>query len=187
MTGRERPLSPHLGIYRPMYTMVLSISHRITGLVLSIGLIVLIYWLIALADGRGAYSTALESLRSPIIQWLLLGWLFSFFFHLCNGLRHLAWDCGFGFERKQARASGWVVVISALTLTALCAIWIVHLRGATACMAIEAGALGALLDSDRHSGLGRRGDSPHGVCHPALLRRGTFSAPARANALQASQ
>jgi succinate dehydrogenase / fumarate reductase, cytochrome b subunit len=132
MTRRERPLSPHLTIYRPMYTMVLSISHRITGLVLSIGLIVLIYWLIALADGRGAYSTALESLRSPIMQWLLLGWLFSFFFHLCNGLRHLAWDCGFGFERKQARASGWVVVISALTLTALCAIWIVHLRGATA-------------------------------------------------------
>jgi succinate dehydrogenase / fumarate reductase cytochrome b subunit len=132
MTRRERPLSPHLGIYRPMYTMVLSISHRITGVLLSIALIVLIYWLIALADGRAAYGIALGRLRSPLMQWLLLGWLFSFFFHFCNGIRHLAWDAGYGFERKQARASGWVVVISALALTALCALWIVRLRGGMA-------------------------------------------------------
>jgi succinate dehydrogenase / fumarate reductase cytochrome b subunit len=132
MTRRERPLSPHLGIYRPMYTMVLSISHRITGVLLSIALIVLIYWLIALADGRDAYGIALGRLRSPLMQWLLLGWLFSFFFHFCNGIRHLAWDAGYGFERKQARASGWVVVISALALTALCALWIVRLRGGMA-------------------------------------------------------
>ena len=112
-----------------MYTMVLSISHRITGLLLSIGLIILIYWLTALAGGQDAYATALECLRSPLMQWLLLGWLFSFFFHLCNGIRHLAWDCGFGFERKQARASGWIVFISAVALTILCAIWIVRLRG----------------------------------------------------------
>jgi succinate dehydrogenase / fumarate reductase, cytochrome b subunit len=129
MTRRERPLSPHLGIYRPMYTMVLSISHRITGVLLSIGLIVLICWLLALAGGQDAYGTALECLRSPLVQLLLLGWLFSFFFHLCNGIRHLAWDCGFGFERKQARASGWVVFISAVALTILCAIWIVRLHG----------------------------------------------------------
>ena len=62
----------------------------------------------------------------------MLGWLFSFFFHFCNGIRHLAWDAGYGFERKQARASGWVVVISALALTALCALWIVRLRGGMA-------------------------------------------------------
>ena len=111
-----------------MYTMVLSISHRITGVLLSIGLIMLTYWLTALAGGPGTYSTALERFRSPLTQWLLLGWLFSFFFHLCNGIRHLAWDCGLGFERKQARASGWAVFIAAVALTVLCAIWIVRMR-----------------------------------------------------------
>jgi succinate dehydrogenase / fumarate reductase, cytochrome b subunit len=129
MTRRERPLSPHLGIYRPMYTMVLSISHRISGVLLSIGLVLLTYWLVELAHGPGMYNTALERFRSPLMQWLLLGWLFSFFFHLCNGIRHLAWDCGLGFERKQARASGWVVVIAAVALTVLCGIWIVRMRG----------------------------------------------------------
>jgi succinate dehydrogenase cytochrome b subunit len=129
MTRRERPLSPHLGIYRPMYTMVLSISHRITGVLLSIGLVLFTYWLIALAGGPGLYTTALERFRFPLTRWLLLGWLFSFFFHLCNGIRHLAWDCGLGFERKQARASGWAVLIAAVGLTALCAIWVVHAGG----------------------------------------------------------
>ncbi len=112
-----------------MYTMVLSISHRVTGVLLSIGLILLIYWLVALAGGPGMYHTALERLRSPLTQWLMFGWLFSFFFHLCNGIRHLAWDCGLGFERKQARASGWAVFIAAIALTVLCAVWIVRIRG----------------------------------------------------------
>lgn len=129
MTRRERPLSPHLGIYRPMYTMVLSIFHRITGVLLSLGLLVLTCWLIALAGGPGTYHMALERFRSPLTQWLLLGGLFSFFFHLCNGIRHLAWDCGLGFERKQARASGWAVFLTAIALTVLCAIWVVRVRG----------------------------------------------------------
>ncbi|HKE45625.1 MAG TPA: succinate dehydrogenase, cytochrome b556 subunit [Steroidobacteraceae bacterium] len=126
----SRPLSPHLGIYRPMYTMVLSISHRITGIVLSVGLIPLVYWLVSLASGTAAYALAVERLRSPLLQLLLLGWLFSFFFHLANGIRHLAWDCGFGFERKQARASGWAVFILATLLTVLCVLWVLQLRGA---------------------------------------------------------
>ena len=112
-----------------MYTMVLSISHRITGVVLSMGLIALTYWLIALAGGAGMYNAALERFRWPLTQWLLLGWLFSFCFHLCNGIRHLAWDCGLGFERRQARASGWVVFIGAVVLTVLVAIWVLHMRG----------------------------------------------------------
>ena len=112
-----------------MYTMVLSISHRITGVVLSMGLIALTYWLIALAGGAGMYNAALERFRWPLTQWLLLGWLFSFCFHLCNGIRHLAWDCGLGFERRHARASGWVVFIGAVVLTVLVAIWVLHMRG----------------------------------------------------------
>jgi succinate dehydrogenase / fumarate reductase cytochrome b subunit len=115
-----------------MYTMVLSISHRITGIVLSVGLIPLVYWLVSLASGPAAYALAVERLRSPLLQLLLLGWLFSFFFHLANGIRHLAWDCGFGFERKQARASGWAVFILATLLTVLCVLWVLQLRGAPA-------------------------------------------------------
>ena len=112
-----------------MYTMVLSISHRLTGAFLSIGLLVFTWWLVALASGAGAYQTAVDCLRSPLLQLVLLGWLFSFFFHLANGIRHLAWDCGFGFERRQARASGWTVLIIAILLTLLCALWIVRARG----------------------------------------------------------
>jgi succinate dehydrogenase / fumarate reductase, cytochrome b subunit len=132
MGNSERPLSPHLGIYRPMYTMVLSITHRLTGIFLSVGLALFVYWLAALASGATAYGTAVERLRSPLLQLLLLGWLFSFFFHLANGLRHLAWDCGYGFERKQARASGWTVFILAVLLTVLCVVWVLRMRGGSA-------------------------------------------------------
>ncbi|HEY7378296.1 MAG TPA: succinate dehydrogenase, cytochrome b556 subunit [Steroidobacteraceae bacterium] len=132
MGHSERPLSPHLGIYRPMYTMVLSISHRITGIFLSAGLVLFVYWLGALASGAAAYGAAVERLRSPLMQLLLLGWLFSFFFHLANGIRHLAWDCGFGYERRQARASGWAVFIAAVLLTLLCVAWVLRMQGASA-------------------------------------------------------
>ena len=112
-----------------MYTMVLSIAHRFTGAFLSVGLLALTWWLVALASGPDAYHTAIARLRAPLLQLLLLGWLFSFFFHLFNGIRHLAWDCGFGFERRQARASGWTVLIVAILLTLSCAWWIVRARG----------------------------------------------------------
>ena len=115
-----------------MYTMVLSFSHRITGIFLSVGLVLFVYWLAALASGATAYGTAVERLRSPLLQLLLLGWLFSFFFHLANGIRHLAWDCGYGFERKQARASGWTVFILAVLLTVLCVVWVLRMRGGSA-------------------------------------------------------
>jgi len=115
-----------------MYTLVLSISHRITGILLSIGLLLLVYWLAALASSTAAYGAAVERLRSPLLQLLLLGWLFSFFFHLANGIRHLAWDCGFGYERKQARASGWTVFILAVLLTVLCVVWLLRMRGGSA-------------------------------------------------------
>jgi succinate dehydrogenase / fumarate reductase cytochrome b subunit len=115
-----------------MYTMVLSISHRITGIFLSVGLVLFVYWLSALASGAAAYGVAVERLRSPLMQLLLLGWLFSFFFHLANGIRHLAWDCGFGYERRQARASGWAVFIAAVLLTLLCVAWVLRMQGASA-------------------------------------------------------
>jgi succinate dehydrogenase / fumarate reductase, cytochrome b subunit len=120
MTTRARPLSPHLQIYRPMYTMVLSIIHRITGVLLSLGSILFVYWLFALAAGAESYRAAQAILSSGFAKLIWAGLVFSFCFHLANGIRHLAWDCGWGMEKHQARASGWAVVIAAFLLTAAC-------------------------------------------------------------------
>jgi succinate dehydrogenase / fumarate reductase cytochrome b subunit len=115
---RQRPLSPHLGIYRFMYTMATSIAHRITGIVLSAGLLVLVGWLLGAALGGEAFATATRVLASGAVQLLLAGWLLAFCYHLCNGLRHLAWDMGRGLEKPEARRSAVLVVLATLVLTA---------------------------------------------------------------------
>jgi len=115
----QRPLSPHLGVYKFMYTMTLSIMHRITGGAASIGLLAFVWWLMALASGPGAYAAAMQVLSSPVAKLLLVGFTFSFVYHFCNGIRHLVWDTGRGLERAQARRSGAVVIAAALLLTAL--------------------------------------------------------------------
>jgi succinate dehydrogenase / fumarate reductase cytochrome b subunit len=115
----QRPLSPHLGVYKFMYTMSLSILHRITGCVATVGFIAFVWWLMALASGAEAYSTAMRCLGSPLGKLLLVGFTFSFIYHFCNGIRHLVWDTGRGLERAQARRSGAVVVLAALILTAI--------------------------------------------------------------------
>src|SRR6187402_2650887 len=104
----QRPLSPHLGVYKFMYTMALSILHRITGIALSVGFLVFAWWLMALAQGPQAYADAVEVLRTGFFKLLLGGWALAFIYHFCNGLRHLAWDAGAGLERRQARLSGAV-------------------------------------------------------------------------------
>lgn len=106
----ERPLSPHLQIYRPQITSVLSFLHRLTGLALSVGAVVLAYWLIALAGGPASYQNAQWLFASVWFQLLAAGWIFCFFYHLANGVRHLFWDAGLGFDHHQYRASGWTVV-----------------------------------------------------------------------------
>jgi succinate dehydrogenase / fumarate reductase cytochrome b subunit len=121
----SRPLSPHLQIYRPQITSVLSISHRATGLALSVGTLLLVWWLVALARGPEAFASA-QSLVGSWFGWLLLlGWTFSLFFHLANGIRHLCWDAGYGFEIKTATISGWVVVAASAALTVI--VWVVGL------------------------------------------------------------
>ena len=115
---RQRPLSPHLGIYRFMYTMATSIAHRITGVVLSAGLLLLVGWLLAAAQGGEAFATATAVLSSGLVKLLLAGWLLAFCYHLCNGLRHLGWDLGFGLEKPEARRSAIVVVAATLLLAA---------------------------------------------------------------------
>ncbi|HEU4592429.1 MAG TPA: succinate dehydrogenase, cytochrome b556 subunit [Steroidobacteraceae bacterium] len=118
-----RPLSPHLGVYKFMYTMSLSIMHRITGLAASAGLLVFVWWLMALASGPGAYASVMRLLSSPVAKLLLIGFTFSFVYHFCNGIRHLVWDAGYGFERAQARRSAAVVVAAALLLTVV-VVWL---------------------------------------------------------------
>lgn len=118
-TRNQRPLSPHLGIYRPQYTMTLSILHRVTGVALSIGQLLLVYWLVALASGADAYADARVVFAHPFTKVALIGLSFAFFYHLLNGVRHLTWDTGRGLERKSARLSGWIALIGAVATTAL--------------------------------------------------------------------
>jgi succinate dehydrogenase / fumarate reductase cytochrome b subunit len=119
----QRPLSPHLGVYKFMYTMSLSIMHRITGVAASVGIVVFVWWLMSLASGPGAYESAMRVLSSPLAKLLLVGFAFSFVYHFCNGIRHLVWDTGRGLERAQARRSGAVVVVAALLITVL-VVWL---------------------------------------------------------------
>jgi len=118
MTRQDRPLSPHLQIYRPQITSVLSILHRITGVSLALGVPLFAWWLAALATGPDAYALARGFFASPIGLAMLLGWSFAFFYHLSNGIRHLAWDKGLGFDLKTAALTGWLVVFASLSLTA---------------------------------------------------------------------
>ena len=118
MHGVERPISPHW-VYRWEITMWLSSLHRITGLLLSLGAVVLAAWLIALASGPDAFATASAIVGAPWFKPLLVGWTFCFFFHLANGVRHLTWDAGYGFDPKRIRASGrWVLVVTLLATAA---------------------------------------------------------------------
>lgn len=114
----ERPLSPHLGVYGWRITNTLSILHRATGLALSLGAIVLAWWLLAIAGGPEAYERAQIVLGSGWFKLPLMAFAFCFFYHLANGIRHLAWDFGLGFERSQIRTTGWIVV----AVAAVCAL-----------------------------------------------------------------
>jgi succinate dehydrogenase / fumarate reductase cytochrome b subunit len=118
MAQPERPLSPFMQ-YRWQYTNTLSILHRITGILLSLCFFVLVYWLAAAAAGPERYSTALQTLGSPLVKLALAGGLFSFCYHLLNGIRHLFWDAGYGFELPIARKTGWAATIGAIVLTIL--------------------------------------------------------------------
>lgn len=124
MPAPVRPTSPHVGIYRWQIGNTLSILHRLTGAALAVGLFALSYWLVCLAEGPASYASAARLFASPIGLLLLLGWTFAFLYHLLNGVRHLFWDAGKGFERVQRHASGWAVVLAAVALTLCVAVWV---------------------------------------------------------------
>jgi succinate dehydrogenase / fumarate reductase, cytochrome b subunit len=117
MAAHKRPLSPHLGIYKPQLTSIMSILHRATGIVLAIGILPLTYWLYSISLGEEAYNQVQSIIGSPIGLIMLFGWSFALFYHLCNGIRHLFWDAGLGFEIKNVYRSGYVVWIATLILT----------------------------------------------------------------------
>jgi len=122
MSSPGRPLSPHLSIYRWPITMLLSILHRISGLALSLGLVVFAWWLLAASSGGDAYQQFSAFAASGIGRLMLLGWTAAFFYHLANGIRHMVWDLGYGFELSVANASSWFVLVLTLLLTA--AYWV---------------------------------------------------------------
>ncbi len=125
----DRPLSPHAGVYKFKYTIVSSFLNRLTGIAFSLGLIPLVYWLMALANGPQAYDEAAVVLSSPVFKIIYVVLAFSFCYHLLAGIRHLVWDTGRGLEKRQSQVSAWFVVISSLVLTVLLLAALVHFRG----------------------------------------------------------
>ena len=117
--ARSRPLSPHLQVYRLPLTALMSISHRATGMLLVVGSLVLVYWLAAVASGADTFANAQALLGSVPGRVLLLAVTFSLFYHLGNGIRHLFWDAGLGFELRTAHRSGVVVIVAAIALTVI--------------------------------------------------------------------
>lgn len=130
MSSRPRPLSPHLSVYRWQIQMVTSILHRATGLALTAGTILVVVALLALAAGPDAFAAVRAFCTSWLGMILLLGWTWSFAFHLLNGIRHLLQDAGLGFEIADFVRNGWIAAIGSLVLTALVVFWVCGTGGA---------------------------------------------------------
>ncbi len=123
-TRTRRPISPHLQVYRPQLTAVLSSLHRLSGLALTLGAIGIAGWVITLALGERAYAAFQHILTSALGQILLAFFAVAFFYHLANGVRHLAWDIGIGFELRSVYRSGWLVIaLTAVASLATLVLW----------------------------------------------------------------
>lgn len=121
----RRPLSPHLQIYRPQISSVLSIMNRVTGIAVSIGTLMLVIWLMAAATGPQSFDRVQSFLGSPLGLFMLFGWTAALLYHFFAGLRHLAWDAGWGFELERMHRTGWLVVGATLVCTTL--LWVAGL------------------------------------------------------------
>ena len=117
MSDSKNPLSPHLQIYRWHISSLLSITHRISGLINLLALILIFFWLLTLSLGESNYELFLLTINSFFGKLILIGFTWSMSFHILSGIRHLAWDFGYGFEIKTANISGIIVIIFSLTLT----------------------------------------------------------------------
>lgn len=128
-TSSNRPLSPHLQVYRLPMTAVMSISHRITGAILAGGSLLITAFLVSAMMGEGPYETVRAFAGSWFGLVILFGWSFCLYYHLCNGVRHLIWDTASMLSKKQAAISGWIVILSTILMT-----------GATWCFALCGGS-----------------------------------------------
>ena len=117
MTDNQNPLSPHLQIYRWHISSLLSITHRISGVINLLALILIFFWLLGLSFGESNYELFLLIINSFFGKFILIGFTWSMIFHLLSGVRHLVWDLGYGFEIKTANISGIIVIICSLALT----------------------------------------------------------------------
>ncbi len=130
MATQDRPLSPHLQVYRPQITSMLSILHRVTGVGLGAGTLLIAWWLIAAATGPEAFETAQAFLGSLFGRLILFGFTWALFYHLCNGIRHLVWDAGYGYDLDSVTKTGWLVLVASVVLTVLAWIAGYGMRGA---------------------------------------------------------
>ncbi|TYT23649.1 succinate dehydrogenase, cytochrome b556 subunit [Luteimonas viscosa] len=127
MAHPERPLSPHLQVYKPQITSTMSILHRITGISLSLGGISLVWWLMSIAIGGEAFAFASRQWSSPLGLVFLFGFTLALVYHLLNGIRHLLWDSGWGYDIPTVYKSGYAVFVVGFLVTGL--IWFFGLRG----------------------------------------------------------
>lgn len=123
MKTNNRPLSPHLQVYRPQLTSLLSITHRATGMFMAVSIPVLVYWFWALASGEDTYSSSQRFFGSWFGRTILFMWSYALFYHLCNGIRHMVWDMGLGLEIPTLYKSGWFMVVTSIGLTIF--LWVV--------------------------------------------------------------
>ena len=121
----NRPLSPHLTVYKPQITSVLSIFHRITGAGLSVGTVLVVVWLVSVAAGENAFNNFNNFLKNPLILLILIASLWALWYHFCTGLRHLYWDMGYGYNLRSVTISGWVAVSGSFLLTLLTILFLV--------------------------------------------------------------
>jgi succinate dehydrogenase / fumarate reductase cytochrome b subunit len=117
MNRGNRPLSPHLSIYRPLWTMILSITHRITGVGMAVSITMITWWFLAMAISEESFNAANAVMTSVVGGFILIVSLWALSFHFCNGIRHLFWDAGKGFELGTAYRSGLVVMAGSVVLT----------------------------------------------------------------------
>lgn len=121
----RRPLSPHLQVYRPQVTSVVSIMHRMTGIALGGGTLLLTWWLVAAATSADAFAVVQWFIGSPVGLLVLFGWTLALYWHLFNGIRHLAWDAGLGFQKPRYTVTGLLVVTASVVATGLT--WVIGL------------------------------------------------------------
>ena len=117
MADTQRPLSPHMGIYKWQVQMVTSIVHRATGIALSVGTLLVLWGVLSLASGEDSYNQFKTCIGSPIGMILMIGWTWALFYHLCNGIRHLFQDGGMGYAIPQFIRSSWLSIIGSVVLT----------------------------------------------------------------------